>query len=130
MWQLNDKELEAVAKLEGRERYSYLVKKAADQERLWGLWQDSGWALASDSDGHEAVPIWPHEKFAARCANEAWQGFEPKEIPLEAWLGRWIPGMARDGRLVAVFPTDRDKGVFVLPAQLDGDLRSELENYE
>jgi hypothetical protein len=130
MWQLNDKEYQAVVKLGGRERYSYLVKKAADQERLWSLWQDSGWALASDSEGQEAVPIWPHERYAAQCANEEWQGFEPKEIALQAWLSRWIPGMARDGRLVAVFPTDCDRGVFVSPAKLDDDLRSELENYE
>jgi hypothetical protein len=130
VWQLNEKELEAIVKLEGRERYSYLVKKAADQERLWSLWQDGAWALASNADGNVAVPIWPHEKYAAQCANETWQGFVSKEIPLQLWLDRWIPGMTRDSRLVAVFPTNRDKGVFVLPRQFADDLRSELENYE
>ena len=130
MWKPNEKEIAAVVNLDGRGRYAYLVKKAADQERVWSLWKESGWALASDANAREGVPIWPHEKFALRCVKEAWQGFEPKEIPLAAWLGRWIPGMARDGRLVAVFPTDSDKGVFVLPGQLAGDLREELENYE
>lgn len=130
MWQLKDKEIDAVVKLGGPERFAYLVKKAADQESLWSLWHENGWALASDSKGQEAVPVWPHERYAALCASEGWLGYEPKQIPLDAWLDRWIPGMTKDGRLVAVFPTIYDKGVFVMPAQIDHDLRSELENYE
>lgn len=130
MWQLKDIEIESVIGLAGEERYSYLIKKSADQEIVWSLAQDHGWALATDSIGNEAVPIWPHEKYAALCASGAWQGFEPKQIALEVWRSRWVPGMVRDQRLVAVFPTTNDKGVFVSPERLEIDLRAELENYE
>src|SRR5215510_1212388 len=108
-WVPNEKEIKAVLSLDAPKRYDYWIKKVADQDEVWSLLQDGGWALAGSDDGRQLVPVWPHLKYAALCANGAWAGYEPKAISLETWLNRWIPGMERDNRRVAVFPTPNDK---------------------
>src|SRR6266851_2270801 len=103
-WIPNGKEIAGVLALDGPSRYKHWIKKVADEEHLWGLWLN-GWAVMADENGHELVPVWPHSKYAALCAKNAWAGYQPKSIPLDAWLDRWTPGAERDGWLVAVFPT-------------------------
>jgi len=129
-WTPSEKEIEAVLSLGAPERYEHCIKKIADQETVWSLWQDGGWALAGDEAGNQLVPIWPHQKYASLCALAEWAGYEPRQISLDAFLDRWIPGMERDNRLVAVFPTPKDKGVRAEPRRLESDLREELSRYE
>jgi len=129
-WTPNEREIEAVLSLEASKRYEHWIKKVADQEEVWSLWQEGGWALAGNDAGRQFVPVWPDSRYAALCAEGVWAGYQPKAIALDAWLDRWIPGMERDQRLVAVFPTPNDKGVPIDPRQLERDLREELSNYE
>jgi hypothetical protein len=129
-WVPTEKEIAAVLALEDAKRYTYFIKKVADQQVLWSLRTEGGWVLAGDDQGHELVPVWPHEKFAALCAKDEWAGAVPKSIELDAWLERWIPGMERDGKRVAIFPTPGNRGVAIEPARLGADLREELLWYE
>lgn len=128
-WLLRKKEIEAVLALDGPGRYGYCIKKIADEGRLWSLAGGTGWVLMGDGDG-ELVPIWPHEQFASLCANGSFAHCEPKPIEIAVWLERWIPGTARDGRRIAIFPTPEGNGVVVSPERLEADLRNELSNYE
>jgi hypothetical protein len=128
-WEPNDREITSVLNLEGAERYSYFVKRVADQQELWSLWGD-GWVLTSDDSGRELIPVWPHSKYAALCAKGKWEGNVPKIIELEAWMERWVEGAKRDRRLVAVFPTPENRGIAVEPDRLAFDLELELANYE
>ena len=128
-WQPKDKEVDAVIALPGPRRYSYWVKRVADQEVVWGLWGTSGWALAGDDLGNQLVPVWPHPRFAALCVSGLWSAFQPRSIELSVWMTRWIPGMISDGRLVAVFPTPDDRGISVAPERLREDLERELALY-
>lgn len=124
-WTPNEKEIQVVLGLPGPKRYEYFVKHTADEKQLWSLWQD-GWALTSDNEGRELVPVWPHGVYAKACAVDEWQGYQPKAIIMDEWLERWIPGMRNDGRLVALFPTPQDKGIAVDPQRLEIDIRTEL----
>jgi hypothetical protein len=128
-WTPTEKEIQSLISLPGEKRYEYLIKKVADQQEIWSLWQD-GWALACDDTGHELVPVWPHSKYAELCATGQWTGYVAKKIDLTAWLERWISGIEKDKRLVAVFPTLSDKGMAVEPRRLESDLREELSQYE
>ena len=129
-WQPNDKEMAVVLSLDAPLRYGHWIKKVADQEEVWSLWNEEGWALAGDDSGHEMVPVWPHSRYAELCAKGVWAGCRAKSIPLDVWLDRWIPGMVRDQLLVSVFPTPGGKGICVEPKRLEQDLRNELSNYE
>lgn len=129
-WNPSEKEIQSVLALDGDKRYDYFVKKVADQEQVWSLRHDQGWVLASGDAGRVLIPVWPAEKFALACATGTWEGHAAQAIDLDAWLERWTPGMEKDARLVAVFPSPQDKGIAVEPRQLESDLREELLNYE
>jgi hypothetical protein len=129
-WILRDDEIAAVLQLDGGARYSYCVKKITDEKQLWSLMQDDGWALMADDTDQELIPIWPHEKFATLCATGFFADHQPKSIAIDTWLERWIPGMEKDGRIIAVFPTAESKGVLVDPRRFEADIREELLKYE
>ena len=129
-WVPSEKELVAVLELDDAKRYSYCIKKFADERILWGLWKENGWAVFGDDLGREVVPVWPHARYAALCAIDELAGYTPKQIPLDPWLERWLPGMEKDGRLAAVFATPKKRAVVVPPSRMGMDLREELANYE
>lgn len=126
----NEKEIESVLRLDAPNRYLYCVKRIADWQRLYSLKSNAGWALAANDAGDELVPIWPHEAFASLCAGGPWQDYSPQVIGIDEWLVRWIPGIERDSRLIAVFPTAEKKGVAVNAADFVKHLRAELAKYE
>ena len=128
-WMPTEQEVQALLLLSGPKRYEYCIKKIADQEQLWSLWQE-GWALAADDAGREVVPIWPHSLYATLCATGRWSKYTPKAIDLLEWKERWTPGMDNDKRLVAVFPTPRDKGVVIAARRFQNDLDNECAKYE
>lgn len=127
-WVLKEKEKSTVSALDGPARYDYFVRRTADENRVWSLWSQ-GWVLAGESNGRQVVPVWPHAQFAEMCAQGVWVGHEAREIEMDAWLNRWLPGIKRDDRLIAVFPTADDKGVVVESERLAFDLANELQNY-
>ena len=129
-WIMNDKEFEAVFSLPAQRRYAYLLKRVVDWERIWSLATEEGWALSTDDEVRELVPVWPHERFAAACAEGSWRGYEPRAIDLAVWMERWIPGMQRDQRMVSAFPTPGGESVRVAPERFENDLKEELALYE
>ena len=129
-WGINDKEFDAVSGLPFQRRYEYFVKRVADWETVWSLVKDAGWVLVGDSECHEVVPVWPHERYAAACAIDGWAGALPRSIRLDDWLNKWLPGIERDQRLVVVFMTPGSKGAVVTVEALKADLEEELRNYE
>jgi hypothetical protein len=128
-WTPSDKEISAVLRLPDKDRYKHLVKRAADEMAIWSLRNDDGWVLGSDQHGRETVPVWPHSKYAVLCANGTWLDAVPAKIPLKDWLRAWVPGLVRDGRMVAVFPVPEGGSGLVHPEQLADDLEEELERY-
>jgi hypothetical protein len=129
-WEMNEQEYLSVLKLANERRYEYFVKKTADQGMVWSLRSEGGWVLAGDDEGRLMVPVWPHGRFAQACASGDWEGHDACAIELDAWLERWIPGMQRDQRLVAVFPTPQVRAMVVPPDRLREDLEEELALYE
>ena len=126
---MNGKEFENVAHLPPEKRYEYFIKKVADREEVWCLWND-GWALMGGNDHEEMDPVWPHAMFAEASAVGEWLGFKPKKITLDEWMDKWIPSMERDGRMTAVFPTAQGTTTTASPFKLRSDLEEEIAKYE
>ena len=78
VWIPKEEEIVAVLQLDGPARYEYWIKKVADQQEIWSLWQQGGWALAGDDAGRILAPVWPHAKYASLCATGLWKGYVPK----------------------------------------------------
>lgn len=126
---INEKKLEAILALPGPKRYSHFIKVAADQRKVWGLWND-GWALASTDEGAQVFPMWPAEEYAQRCALESWATYEAREIDLDHLFDELLPDFAKSGVLVGIFPTPASRGVTPDLKQLESDLRQELSRIE
>lgn len=124
---MNQHEFETVIKQPAAIRYEYFIKKAADYEEVWGLYND-GWATAEDDMGNVLIPFYPNEKFAETFAKNEWEGFRAKKIELDYFLENWLPGMKSDGVKPSIFPTDTDSTVMDVDTLLK-DLEAELENY-
>ena len=126
---MHPSKLESVIAMTEPERYDYFVRKIADVQVVWGLHND-GWATGCTDDGGQVVAFWPERAFAAACAQGEWTSYGPKEILLDAFLDKWLPGMERDSLLVAVFPTAESKGVFVEPRRLAERIHAENMLYD
>jgi hypothetical protein len=129
-WQLSSQEFAALLLAPPPKRYSYFVKHAADEARLWSLRSPTGWVVAATDSGREIHPVWPHLRFAEACATNEWTDASAEPIPVQDWLVRWTPGMVQAGRAVAVFPTPDDRGTLVEPGDLAADLEEELSLIE
>jgi len=129
MKQIHDKEFTALIGMPAPERYAIFVRRVADWQVVWGLRSEHGWRLMANEDGIEVVPVWPHQRFAEAIADVQKQE-QPATISLDDWLNKWLPGMMRDGRQVAVFPIPGQKGIVVSPERLKADLLAECEQYE
>ena len=129
-YKINERQMAAVFALPGPDRYEHFVKRVADWEEVWGLASEGGWTMVGDSDGHPCIPFWPHAAYAEALAADEWRDSKPKAIGLSEFLTKWLPGMAKDGLHVAVFPTPHQKGAVVDPLRLKRDLESEYGQYD
>ena len=128
-WNMNGKEFDNVVHLAPEKRYEYFIKKVADWQEVWSLWND-GWALMGDNKRGEVIPVWPHPVFAEAVAVGEWLNYKPKKINLDEWIAKWIPGMEKDHRMVAIFPVSQSQTTTVSPFKLKNDLEEELQQYE
>ncbi len=126
---LQEKEIEAVLKRAGPERFKHFVKRVVDEERAWGLWQD-GWAFMVETNGPQVFPLWPAREYAERCRMGAWEAYEPEEIPLESLLDELLPKLRDRDVLPGVFPIPSGKGVTPTVEKLIEALRHEMAKYE
>ena len=109
-------------------RYESTLHEIALTGKVWGLWQESGWATYSDDEtGDECLPIWPNETAAKISATDDWSDFEAADIELADWLSDWLPGLAEQRLAVAVYPTSEGTAQTVDPEQFGEDLQNEME---
>ena len=126
---ISDKERSSVLKIAAPKRYSYFIKRVADCQGAWGLWED-GWAMAADDSGREALPLWSAPEYAEICARNNWAACRPEPIDLEDLFEVVLVYLREENAGVAVFPAPFIKGVLVEPAQLTANLRAERQRYE
>jgi Protein of unknown function (DUF2750) len=128
MMKLNSKQIAAVLNLPGPQRFEYFVKVVADWEEVWGLYQE-GWALADADDGVNVFPFWPAREYAQLCAENEWNGYFPRAIPLDELMNRLLPQLQEDGVLPGIFYTPSNKGVTPSIDELKSAMQAELAKY-
>ncbi len=126
---MHQKQIENLLKKSGKDRFLYFVRKVTDFEEVWGLFAN-GWAMTADDDGRKAIPFWPDKDLSSLCREGAWENYNSKQIELNKFISKWLPGMEKDGVLAAIFPTPKDKGVIIQPKELIDSLEEELEQYD
>ena len=111
----------------GEERYIVFLARVTQQGQVWTLKGDDGFIAFSDDEGQECFPFWPDAACAAALATQDWADCRAEPLALEVFMARWLTGMAKDGRMVAVFPAPDGSGVVIAPETLLEDLREEAE---
>jgi len=124
---MNQKEFESVIIQPPNIRYEYFIKKVADYEEVWGLYDD-GWASAQDDDGNMLIPFFPKKQFAEYCAVNEWKNFKAERIDLYEFIDEWLVDMKEDGVRPSIFPTNEDSVMVEIDVLLR-DLNNALENY-
>ncbi|MBB5368806.1 MULTISPECIES: DUF2750 domain-containing protein [unclassified Janthinobacterium] len=125
---MHPEKIRQVTQLPVQQRYAYCVRKVADTQEVWGLY-DAGWATA-EAGGKVSIPFWPEAAFAQACATGDWEHFQPCAIALDDFLNKWLPGMASNDQLASVFPVPHGSASIAAPADLLADLRDEVRLYE
>ncbi len=117
-YDLTESEFNTVSLLSPDSRYDYFVEKIVAGGEVWSLAGEDGWVVMTSDDGEECLPVWPHEDFAAEWATGEWADCKPTAVALNEWVGRWTPGMEKDGTLLAIFPDEESEGTIVAPNEL------------
>ncbi len=125
---MHPEKFKQVAGLPCAERHAYFVRKVADTQEVWGLYQ-AGWATAH-AGGKVAIPFWPEAAFAQACASGDWAGYQPRPIALGDFLHKWLPGMTGNDQLAFVFPVPQGSASVAAPCDLLADLKEEAGQYE
>ncbi|MBY5943517.1 DUF2750 domain-containing protein [Halomonas sp. DP5N14-9] len=123
------KEITFLAKKPSTDRYIYTLKKIADFEEAWGLY-DKGWALTG-SECDDFFPIWPSKESASICATDSWGEYSPNPIPVDQLLNNLLPMLIEDNVKIAIFMVPGSSETATKKAQeFKDDLENELEKYE
>jgi len=115
--------------MKSAERYGYFVKRVADWQEVWGLW-NNGWALLGDDNNEDCFPVWPHPELAALYVTGDWAGYTPKSIEVHEWVEKWLPDLGREGRRIAVFPVEGQTCSIANSDRLKHDIEEELDKME
>ena len=124
---MNPKEFESMINQPANIRYEYFIKKVADSETVWGLYED-GWAVTEDDNGNKLLPIWPKKEFAEHCAIDDWQEYSGESMDLYEFMDELLPQLKEDGIKPSVFFNNDDSAVLEVKT-LIRDLKAELEKY-
>jgi hypothetical protein len=126
---LSQKEVQSVIALPSERRYRYFIKKAADSNRVWGLWND-GWAMGVTDDKEPTIPVWPASEYAELSRIGDWQNYVPRPIDLQEFMHLFLPQLQKDGIRISIFDTPSEESVFVDDRDLIRDLEDELSKIE
>ena len=83
---------------------SAFYAEAGEHQCVWGIRDGHGFPAPLNGDGERAMPFWSLRSRAERVVSTvpAYAGFEVVEVPLDAFLTRWLPGLERDGLRVGL----------------------------
>ncbi len=98
------KHFKATLELSNEDRYFHFIAKVVEYEELWGVKNEEGWFFSATAEGAEYFPVWPHPDYAEKVCKKNIPGYEPELIDLGTLMEHWLPGMAKDGVKLAIFP--------------------------
>jgi hypothetical protein len=79
-------------------------RQSVENEAVWTVRDDNGYPASKNHEGRRAQPFWSSRSRVKRTIKNApaYSGFEPEEIPLNAFLDKWVPALEAEGLLVGV----------------------------
>ncbi len=129
---LTDKEINSMLAQSPDVRYSYSLKRIADNGYLWYLLSDDSYMCIQDGD-IRLFPVWPFEEYAEKFVSSMRKEYECNfsKLNLEEFSDKLIDYLCETGMSIGVFPVDEsDYGKIISVNTFAEDLSVELENYQ
>lgn len=127
MDQITQSDIEKIFKRPGEKRYDYFIKKVVENEEVYGLSDDEGWALLGDDTDADILPLFPSEEFAEAFRKAAdFDEYQVEALDVNELMA-WFDDMEKDGLLVAVFPNPEMNGAVVPPGTIKADLQKAFD---
>lgn len=104
MFELSDKEFEAVQSLNDEYRESYFWQKAGEHGIIYALEDPKGGPLMIEDEGDMLLPLWCHERFAKAFMEK--QGLQTKILRIKRsdFMEVWLPSLSAHGVHLAFMP--------------------------
>lgn len=122
--ELPKRELEAMLKKPGKERYIYSLKRIAEQKTAWTLKNSEGIITTTDDNGDNFIYIWPYKEYAVKCMTDEWGKLELLRLSFDRLLTKILPDLSKRGTKVAVFEVPGDP--FLISVSADDFLNNLL----
>ncbi|MBO6258280.1 MAG: DUF2750 domain-containing protein [Succinivibrio sp.] len=125
MYELTDKEFDAVLQLNADYRQAHFKEKVREQGGLYILiYEDAPYTLEdTEEDDHHhkssILPVWCHERYAVVFAeNAGLNGARAQLITAEAWNKSWVPPLLENKALLGFMPLRDDDFAVDDPAKI------------
>lgn len=102
------------------------VQEVKASNGVWAIRDSNGFPTSTSASGETAMPFWSSESRATRVTDtvDAYRNFQPVLLELSVFLGRWLPGLEKDGLSVGLnWSGERATGYDLSPR----DVRARLE---
>lgn len=129
---LTDKEINALLSKSQDVRYSYSLKRIADNDCLWTLTAKEGNFLSIQSEGLNMFPVWPFKEYVEKYISALGidENYMAIVLSLEKFADELVDSLCENGMAICVFPiSEKDKGKIISINTFAEDLAVELENY-
>ena len=129
---LTDKEISSMLAQSPDVRYSYSLKRIADNGYLWYMSSDNSNMCIQDGD-IRLFPVWPFKEYAEKFGSSMSNGYEYNcsKLSLEEFSDKLVDCLCETGMSIGVFPvTESDYGKIISVNTFAEDLSVELENYQ
>ena len=129
---LTDKEISSMLAQSPDVRYSYSLKRIADNGYLWYMSSDNSNMCIQDGD-IRLFPVWPFKEYAEKFVSSMSNGYEYNcsKLSLEEFSDKLVDCLCEIGMSIGVFPvTESDYGKIISVNTFAEDLSVELENYQ
>lgn len=130
---LTDKEINAILGKSQDVRYSYSLKRIADNDCLWTLSSNEDNILSIQDEGQKVFPIWPFKEYAEKYIQvlDKYGDCTVLEISLEKFADELIDFLCENKMSICIFPvSETDYGKIVSVNTFAEDLSVELEDYK
>lgn len=110
-----------------RQSYQRFIFEANEQEIVWNLQSDDGFAIceSSQTDGILVMPFWSQEADAKIACVDDWSSYRPNPIRIDDFIDAWLHGLEEDNTMVGINWDSELVGVEIEPVIVIDDLLDE-----
>ena len=129
---LTDKEISSMLAQSPEVRYSYSLKRMADNGYLWYLSSDDDSYMCIQYGDIRLFPVWPFKEYAEKFVSSMSNGHKCNclKLNIEEFSDKLVDYLCETGMSIGVLPVaESDYGKIVSVNTFAEDLSVELENY-